>query len=106
MRRADHSPRGVLPRVVCPMSEISESRNVRPSPGIESKCPLPPPHTHTHTYTYIYINLLYMHIISSLFLFLLFLTFSFYTSSHSIRLSCLPTVALFLSLPLFFSLLF
>jgi hypothetical protein len=34
MRRADHSSRGVLPSVVCPVCVITKPCNGRPSPGI------------------------------------------------------------------------
>jgi len=37
LRRADHSPRGVLPSVVCPVSVIAKPRKGSPGPGIGSK---------------------------------------------------------------------
>jgi len=85
MRRADHSSRGVLPRVVCPMSEISEPRNVRPSPGIGSKCPPPPKHTHAKTYkftvyVYVFFTLFLPSIFNLLFLYFLPLYSSFLSS--------------------------
>jgi hypothetical protein len=37
LRRSDHSSRGVLPSVVCPMSVIANPRKGRPGPGIGPK---------------------------------------------------------------------
>jgi hypothetical protein len=75
MRRDDHSSRGVLPSVVCPMSEISEPvRKAMTRNRVETA------HTHTHTHTHTNTNK-YIDICFHSFLYLTV----FNTSSHSLR---------------------